>query len=151
MEKKNVKSVVFNTVFAVVMIAVLLCQFLPFWTVGDQTASLLDVSARQYDQYGGCLPLIEALDDILGGFSYTDINTQVLLTIVCAALAVFMAFAGKNGFMKAACAVLCMGFGLWLYFTVPAFSMGVMGYVVLACEAMGVVAGVLVLIDSLKK
>ena len=150
MKKKKVITIVLNVVFALVMLAVLVLQFQPFWVVGDHSASLMDVSARQYNEFGGSLPLIEALDAKLGGFSHMDINVQVLLTVACSALAVFMAFASKNGWLKMICAVLCLGFGLWLYFAVPAFSLGVMCYVIMACEAVGVLLSIAVLIDSLK-
>ncbi len=147
---KKIGSIIVNVIFGVIMAAVLVCQFLPFWTVNGQSASLLDVSARQYDQFGGALPVIRGLDKILGGFTHHDVATQVLLTIVFSAIGTLLAFTGQNGFIKLACAVACVGFGAWLFFAVPAFTMGIMGYVVLGAEAAALLTGVVVLLDYLK-
>ena len=145
---KNVSALILGIIFAVVMVAVLVCHFLPFWAVDGQTASLMDISARQY---GDRLVVINGLADQFEGFSHFDINTQVLLTIVCSAMAAFMAFTGKRGWLTAILGVVCLGFGLWLYLTVPAFAMGKMCYVILGIEAIGAVLGVVTTLMAQKK
>lgn len=147
----KLSSILINVILGLLMVAVLVCQFLPFWTVNGQSASLLDVSARQYPQYGGAKPVIDGLDEGLGGFSHLDVATQVLLTIVFSAIGGYLAFMGRNCYIKMACAVICVGMGAWLFFTVPAFTLGIMGYVVLGVEVAALIMGLVALLDSLKK
>ena len=144
--KNNVKSIILNVIFGVLMLAVLICQFLPFWTTAGVTASLLDVSARQYYER---LPLLEAMEENLNGFTYHDVNTQVLLTIVFSALGALMAFMSKNGYLKIAAAAVVFGMGLWLWIGVPAYTLGIMGHIIFGLEIAAFLAGVAVLVDSL--
>lgn len=131
MKKSNM--IIRSIIYGVLILAIFVCQFVPFWRTGapimDQS-SLIGMTGRQYNHEN----MIEDLNAITNGFSYLDISTPVLLTIVFAACGVLAAIKGANGIWKAIFALVPAGCGIYLWLKVPAYTLGMVGHVIFALD-----------------
>ena len=133
MEKRNIGVLLSNIVCAVILLALVICQLVPFWvTFGENadSASLLGVTGRQYAHE----ELIADLDVIAGGFSYQDISTQVLLTVALGAFGVILCAKNSRGWLRIAMALVVSIAGMTLWLFVPAYTLGMMGHVLFALD-----------------
>lgn len=122
-----------NAVYILLLLAILVCQLIPFWTVPaaeTTSASLLGVTGRQY-VHGD---LIEKLDEIAGGFAYQDISTPVLLTVVLSAFGIILGLKSSNGLLKGLLGLAVAAAGCYLWMTVPAYTLGILGTVIFVLD-----------------
>lgn len=122
-----------NAVYILLLLAILVCQLIPFWTVPaaeTTSASLLGVTGRQY-VHGD---LIEKLDEIAGGFTYQDISTPVLLTVVLSAFGILLGLKNSNGLLKGLLGLIVAAAGAYLWLAVPAYTLGVLGTVIFVLD-----------------
>lgn len=110
-----------NIICAVLLLFIVVCQFVPFWSitspVTDQS-SLLGVTGRQYVHEA----LIESLSTTYGGFTHQDIATQVLVSVVVGAFALFQSLKNMQKSGHGLLGVVISLFGLHLWATVPAYN-----------------------------
>lgn len=130
---KKIGVILRNAVYILLLLAILVCQLIPFWTVPEAetvSASLLGVTGRQYVHDD----LIEKLDTIAGGFSYQDISTPVLLTVVLSAFGIILGLKNSNGLLKGLLGLIVAAAGGYLWLAVPAYTLGSLGTVIFALD-----------------
>lgn len=130
---KKIGVILRNAVYALLLLTILVCQFVPFWSVANAettSASLLGVTGRQY-VHGD---LIEKLDEIAGGFAYQDISTAVLVTVVLSAFGVFLGLKNSNGLLKGLVGLIVAAAGAYLWLAVPAYTLGTLGTFIFAMD-----------------
>lgn len=152
MKKKiNIGTLLINIICALLLAGIVACQFIPFWTVlgeNADTASLIGVTGRQY-VHGD---LIEQLGVIADGFTYHDISVQVLLTIVLGVFAVLSCVRNSHGWFRILLVLAVAGAGISLWLTVPAFTLGQLGNVLMLLNvALAVVAILMAVLFVMEK
>lgn len=140
-----------NLVCALLLIAIVVGQFVPFWTVttseGEDSASLIGMTGRQYNHE----EMIEILDEKVDGFSYQNISVQVLITIVVGAFAAYLCLRNSQGIARIvfAFAVALAGISLWLL--VPAYTMGMTGHVLFVLDMLLLLVAVILLLQFIDR
>lgn len=125
---KKYGIVLCNVICILLMLAILVGQFIPFWNTVEDQASLMGATGRQYVHEG----LYESLDAVSGGFRYQDISTQVLvITIVCA-LGIMLSIKNLGRARNGIWGLVVAFFGVHIWVTVPAFTLGILGKVFFA-------------------
>lgn len=139
---KKYGALIRNIIFAILVIAILVCQFVPFWRSGEPVAdqaSLIGMTGRQYKHE----KMIERMDQgIPGGFSYLDISTPVLLTIAFSALAALCALKNSNAIFKGLVGFVPAIAGIYLSLKVPAYTQGQLGTAIFVLDILLIVVAI---------
>lgn len=128
MEKLKKSILLCNIVCILLMLCLVAGQFIPFWEVTGEVAdsgSLFGVIGRQYVH----MDLIEKLDEITGGFTYQNINTQVLLTTFLGVFAIILCAQNSNGWLRILMTLVSAGSSASLWLMIPAYKLGVLGHI----------------------
>lgn len=138
---KKYGALIRNILFAIIVIAILVCQFIPFWRSGEPVAdqaSLIGMTGRQYKHEN----MIERMNNAIG-FSYLDISTPVLLTVCFAALAAFCAINQSNAVFKGLVGLVPAIAGIYLWVKVPAYTLGMLGTVIFVLDIVLIISSIL--------
>ncbi len=142
---KNMGTMICNIVCGLLLLALVICQFVPFWVIEGENAdsgSLIGVTGRQYEH----VELIEHLDMVTEGFAYQDISTQVLLTIVLGFVAALLCLKNSHGWFRILLAAIVGLAGVSLWLLVPAYTLGMMGTVLFVLDLLVLVVAVVMLV-----
>ena len=134
--EKNI--LVCNIICALLLVCLVASQFIPFWgvTLPDQEtgepvmtkASLMGVTGRQY-VHEDLIERLNVITEAEGGFSYTYISTQVLLTVCLGAFAAFLCIRNSHGWFRAVLTLVAAGASASLWILVPAYTLGIVGHI----------------------
>lgn len=127
-----------NIALVVLMLAMLVCQFLPFWAVGEEQFSMQEYTWFTWN----CAELTDYLGDTVDpDFMVKDVVlVPFVMLFGCVLGSIFCLLKRKNAGI--ATIPLCVGaIGVWGYLTNPAFQLGALWQVHLVlCILMVVVA-----------
>lgn len=143
---KKVMRILRGVLFGALMLAILVCQFIPFWSGGTPVAdqsSLIGITGRQYVHEN----LIEIIHVASGGFAYQDISTSVLLTVCFAAVGIFAAIKNSSGVFKFIVGAVVSGCGIYLWLKVPAYTLGSVGNIIFVFDLLLAVLSVYELVS----
>ena len=84
-------------------------------------------------------------------FHHTYINTQVLLTIGLGVLAVLLCIKNSHGWLRILLALVAAGASAYLWLTVPAYTLGVVGHVLFGLSVALLVLGVIMAIQFVRE
>lgn len=145
--KKAGSASMFNLICALLMAALLVCQFLPFWTVEEETVS---ISAYVWfpSNHNNVTKMLEAEFE---GYSINNLIAGPVLVLVLGAAGLVLCVLKREYALTALMPAACGAAGLWGYLSKPYFRLGEhwMLHVAL-CAAMLIVA-VVSLATNLRK
>ena len=111
-----------NIVCAILMLALLICQFVPFWNLDGREASIGGYIWLESHYDGFTAYFQEWLND--GDFySGSIVGVNVILMLACTAGIVFC-FKYLDDFLPAVFSVVCGAVGLYQYIAMPVFQLG---------------------------
>ena len=136
------------SVCAVLMLALLVLQFLPFWNTGADT-----VSIGQYiwfpSDHADVTELIRPHTD--GQIPINDVALPcVLMLLLSAGTLIFWIFSRKNLFLPL-CSLIGSIAGIWVCIATPAFRMGNLWWLILVISLLGAAASLLTLFVRLQE
>lgn len=141
-----------NIVCAILMLALLVSQFMPFWQYADKdetvTVSIQEYVWMAYEHDD----LPDSFKDALG--EKVNLNQIVLMPIVClvaCAVGVVMCLRSIDGPVTAIASLIAGGFGVWGYLTVPAYKLGAGIAFPVVVSALALLGGVISIALALKR
>lgn len=151
MKKLAGRSTLCSVVCAVLMLALLVCQFVPFWTVPETGES---VSISRYIWFPDeCDDLEDYLQTAVHeDFTVNELVLQPVLMLALSALGAALCFIKRDSTPVLIAPIACGLIGIWGYLAQPALQLGG-GWVIhlTICIAMAAVAAAGLITESWKK
>ena len=119
--KKSINLVrVFNIVCAVLLVAIAVCQLVPFWQSGETTASIQDYVWFPKENKG----LNDYFKQVTGDrtFRVNDMMLMPVIVIACSILGLFSCTVKSGKVSSAIIPLICGVVGIWGYRSSPLFQ-----------------------------
>ena len=148
MKKKNNPINVFDIICAVLMLALVVCLFMPFWTVGTESISM--------QEYIWMPEANEAFTDyfqdaIHKDFRVNDVTLVPIFVLVSGVLGAYFCLIKRSKLGACVCTLCCGIIGMIGFLTSPAMQMGAYWQVYLALSIVVTAFGVFMAVQCIKR
>lgn len=120
MKEKLTVTQICNIVCVLLMLALVVCHFLPFWNIGGQDYSVWEYVGFPLDNKD----VTKYFEDAIDGFTVNDMALMPSAAILLAAVCVVFVFKSSEEMWLGLFPALVGGLGIHAYLTVAAFQMG---------------------------
>lgn len=138
-----------NVICMVLMLAVFILQFVPFWGIDGKTVSISNYIWLPVNDEK-CIALTASFVEQFTGYNINSIVLVAVGQLVASAIGLFLFTFKRNNSFKAIATVLAGGFGVWACLLKPVYQLGTLWQLHLAVYAITFIVGLYTLIISVR-